>query len=243
MFTFKNLFAKKSAVLTQEEVNDQIGQFAHDMNSPLQGIEMACTILKSETQSAQNQAVALDAIFRSLQTLKDISMEAVEMSKGYSETSTFPVAPIVREAHQMFGYIQSAGAFVTLNIKNDFVVVGNPKAFYRAIQNLVKNACGAVGRSDRPASQRSVKVTVRTEIDQSGSATGIIEVADNGVGMSKDQIPKIWEKGYTKSGPGGNGIGMSVVKLAFETQLKGTIEIKSAEGVGTTFSIRLPTVR
>ncbi|MEG7379812.1 HAMP domain-containing sensor histidine kinase [Bacillus subtilis] len=73
----------------------------------------------------------------------------------------------------------------------------------------------------------------------------IIEIEDTGVGISKEDIKHIWERFYkadisrTNTAYGEYGLGLSIVKQLVEMH-QGTVEIKSEEGKGTTFIIRLP---
>lgn len=67
-----------------------------------------------------------------------------------------------------------------------------------------------------------------------------IAISDTGLGISKNEIDKIFEPFFqAKERSGGSGIGLSVVNMLVKT-LKGTIRVNSEEGVGSTFIIELP---
>jgi len=75
------------------------------------------------------------------------------------------------------------------------------------------------------------------------------QVSDTGPGIPKEDLPHIFEKGYTvekargrKPQAGGQGLGLYIVKLVVEKH-KGTIEVTSELGKGTTFTITLPIQR
>ena len=74
--------------------------------------------------------------------------------------------------------------------------------------------------------------------------TVLIKVADNGIGISEDKIPTIFER-FSQSGNDkeieseGSGIGLSLVKAIVEMH-NGTISVKSSKNKGTEFSIELP---
>ncbi len=73
----------------------------------------------------------------------------------------------------------------------------------------------------------------------------MIEIEDTGIGISKEEIEHIWERFYkadvsrTNTAYGEYGLGLSIVRRLVEMH-KGTIDIDSEKGKGTTFTIRLP---
>ncbi len=71
-----------------------------------------------------------------------------------------------------------------------------------------------------------------------------IIIADTGVGIPKEQLPKIFDRFYQVDGSHtreqeGTGIGLSLTKELVELH-KGKIEVESEEGKGTTFRISFP---
>ena len=69
----------------------------------------------------------------------------------------------------------------------------------------------------------------------------MVMVEDSGPGIPENKLETIFEKGYSSKGPR-RGIGLFLIKQTV-THLKGTIEVESTVGEGTTFTIRLPIVR
>ncbi len=68
----------------------------------------------------------------------------------------------------------------------------------------------------------------------------IIKIADNGSGIPSDKIGQIFNPFFTTKEPGkGTGLGLFIVKQVVERN-KGTINVESQEGVGTTFTLTFP---
>ena len=70
----------------------------------------------------------------------------------------------------------------------------------------------------------------------------VIEVADSGPGIPKEEQPHIWEELYRGEGArgiGGSGLGLALVR-AIVTRHEGTINLRSRANEGTVFTIRLP---
>ncbi|RSD25921.1 ATP-binding protein [Mesobacillus subterraneus] len=67
----------------------------------------------------------------------------------------------------------------------------------------------------------------------------IIEVYDNGPGISAEQTEKIFETGYSTKGEENRGFGLAIVKQSVE-KLAGTIEVQSNPGKGTVLAVYLP---
>ena len=67
-----------------------------------------------------------------------------------------------------------------------------------------------------------------------------IAISDTGVGISKENLEKIFDPGFTTKGVGvGTGLGLPISYRIVQNH-KGDIKVKSTEGVGTTFTILLP---
>ena len=85
------------------------------------------------------------------------------------------------------------------------------------------------------------------EVTVSGGVKGdfaVIKVTDNGYGIAPEEIPRIFERFYrckTEKTRNivGTGLGLSIVKSIIEAH-NGSINVKSKEGVGSTFYVRLP---
>ncbi len=106
----------------------------------------------------------------------------------------------------------------------------------RVFINLIKNAVEAM--EGRPV-RRLTLGTIRSEHEP---GFVVVDIADTGVGIPADQLDKIWMAFYTTKGDrGGTGLGLPAC-AQIVGDLGGRIVVQSEVGVGTIFSVHLPTV-
>ncbi len=90
---------------------------------------------------------------------------------------------------------------------------------------------------------------IRVEAQADGDRAALVRVRDNGLGIPADRLPHLFERFYQVDEAGGgeafqagSGIGLSLAKDLAELH-GGHVEVESAEGFGSTFTVRLPTGR
>jgi signal transduction histidine kinase len=101
----------------------------------------------------------------------------------------------------------------------------------QAFLNLLNNALDAV-------EDNAGIITVASKYD-SMHRDVIVRVIDNGSGIPKEELDRIFTPFYSSKGQGGTGLGLAVAKKVFEEH-HGRIEVASQVGEGTTFTITLP---
>jgi C4-dicarboxylate-specific signal transduction histidine kinase len=103
----------------------------------------------------------------------------------------------------------------------------------QVLTNLIINAVQAM--PPRPVDENLIEVCAREEGD-----SGVIEVRDNGSGISDQVRARLFTPFFTTKPVGeGTGLGLSVCRTLV-TGLGGTIDVESTEGAGSTFTVRLP---
>jgi putative PEP-CTERM system histidine kinase len=107
-------------------------------------------------------------------------------------------------------------------------IPGDADALFRVIQNIVSNAIQSIADEGT--------ITLSTS-ERDGSAC--IVIADTGCGMSEEFMRTSLFAPFRSTKRGGWGIGLYQAKETVEAH-GGSLEVRSAEGAGTTFTIRLP---
>ncbi|MFW2177653.1 MULTISPECIES: ATP-binding protein [unclassified Moraxella] len=121
------------------------------------------------------------------------------------------------------------------DVRTDFgstpSITCSPSQMNQVLLNLFNNAHQAI------ATGKEGKIYIRTHADNDWV---YIDVKDNGHGMSEATLARIFEPFFTTKKAGeGTGLGMAISQQIME-QHHGGIEVKSKEGVGTVFRLRLP---
>lgn len=113
------------------------------------------------------------------------------------------------------------------------LVSGEPSALQRVLMNLVMNACDAMPEGGK------IRITSGPAPNQAGMLQ--LSVADTGVGIPAEVLPKLFEVFFTTK-PSGTGLGLWLAKRTLREH-GGKIEVESASGKGTRFTLTLPVVR
>jgi len=220
-----------------------IASVSHDLRNPLNAI-LGFTDLLNVTDLDADQQQYLQAIQVASRSSLEIVEELLQFSRlkaGAESPVSIAFSPldILREVRL---YIRTLLRTTSVNFEL-FVegvlpeaLVGDPSKLRRILLNLLENA---IHYTDKGTIALVVNATTLKE----GVALEF-EVSDTGSGIPRAELPHIFKPYYqagldSKARRVGHGLGLSIVsKLLGE--LKGSIEVKSREGKGTTFRFRIP---
>jgi len=126
-------------------------------------------------------------------------------------------------------------------------ILGSPVHLSKTVMNLVSNASEAMpdgGTLFISTEGRYIERPVHGYDHVEAGDFSILRVQDTGIGISPEDLGKIFEPFYTKKAMGrsGTGLGMAVV-WGTVTDHKGYIDVQSTEGKGTTFTLYFPITR
>ncbi len=114
--------------------------------------------------------------------------------------------------------------------ENLSTIHADPELLHRAVQNLVLNALDAM-----PAGG---KLTLRTAQRDGPAGYALLEVADSGTGLTKEEVERLFTPYYTTK-QHGTGLGLAIVQSVVSDH-GGRISVESEPGRGSTFRIELP---
>ena len=241
---YDNLAAAHNSIETQlakvarlNAIGEIAAEVAHDVRNFLTAILLRIEMLLMELkQSSQISASTVqDALEDIVRAARD-GAHAVERIAGISKANPYDPAELV-EVDDIIadvvnmgvgGSKRSNGTTVTVETLDVPRVYASATALRTAIMNIVINA--------RQALIDGGEVTIRTDTDGDNV---IIQVQDNGVGISPELMGRIGEPFFTTKGENGSGLGLSVARKVIGRH-NGSLEIASEVGVGTTVTISLP---
>ncbi len=155
--------------------------------------------------------------------------EIKEILNRLKEFSHFP-DPVLQNHNisRLLKEVASEFKKVNVNIKEDYIIKLDPLLTKEIFRNLIKNAI---------ESKENVSVNISIEEENNYLK---IQVEDNGSGISKENLEKIFLPGFsTKKTKGNIGIGLSIVQSLIQEQ-HGFITLESEVGKGTIFNIYFP---
>ena len=163
----------------------------------------------------------------------DFSKMDTGVKKYYFEETD--IVKVVRDSLEAYKFhIRDNGFEMKSELPDELVMVKIDKdAISQALLNLLSNAV------KYSANRKYILIEVFKN-----STSAMISVTDNGVGIAKDELKKIFDKFYrvptTKvRETRGSGLGLALAKHIIEAH-GGTIEVESEVGKGSKFTIRLP---
>jgi PAS domain S-box-containing protein len=116
-------------------------------------------------------------------------------------------------------------------------ISGFPGPLNQVFLNLIINAAHAISEKMEKTGKKG-RIVICTKVEHSAV---VITVTDTGCGISEDMKQKIFDPLFTANTPGrGTGQGLSFAYSIIHEKHRGTLDVESKAGVGSTFTIRLP---
>jgi signal transduction histidine kinase len=211
---------------------------AHEINNPLGGMLNAVVSLQKRHSEDERTTRYLELLVDGLRRIEDIVKRVL----------TFVPREAVRRPTELKGVLENAIGVVSHRLTNNGVLVhidapttlppvyGDQGALQSMFLNLFINAMHAMESSELKS------LTVTAVPDQESSRV-VVRIVDTGEGMPPDVLSRAFDLFYTTKEPGkGTGLGLSMVHEIVQ-QHQGTLEVDSAPGAGTTFTITLPAMK
>ncbi len=226
------------------------GGVAHDLNNVLSGIVSYPDLLLLELPPESEMRVPLQNIKRAGERAAAIVQDLLTLARrGISVKEQVQLNEIVRSYLQSPEFIALKQEYPKVRVETRLAgdlqtVIGSPLHLEKAVMNLLVNAFEAI--------EQEGTVVVSTEnrwLDTSRQGYDtiipgnyvVLTVTDTGVGISRENLEKIFEPFYTSKimGRSGTGLGMTVVWGTVKDH-GGYLDVESVRGRGTAIAVFLP---
>ncbi len=229
------------------------GGVAHDLNNVLSGIVSYPELLLMDLADDSPLKNPLLAIQSSGQKAADIVMDLLALARrGVSALEIVNLNDIVLDYLKAPEHKKLATYHSEVRVQTDLEdkllnIKGSPVHLRKSIMNLVSNAAEAQpggGEIQISTYNRYVDTPIRGYEDIKEGDFVVLEVRDKGIGISDEDLNRIFEPFYTKKvmGRSGTGLGMAVVWGTIQDH-HAYLNVESHEGSGTTFYIYFPATR
>lgn len=232
------------AVAAERMRVDFVANASHELRTPLATISGFAETLAEDgplDEAARRKfgATIQNESARMLRIIEDLmGLSRIEADRFVVPRDSIDLVAVARIAAQQVAALaeRKGCAIEIVTSEESITVIGDHAQLLQVADNLVTNAvrygCGPDA------------ATVRLEVLRDGSR-GILRVIDQGDGIAADHLPRVTERFYRvdparSRESGGTGLGLAIVKHIVERH-RGTLDIRSRPGAGTTVEVKLPT--
>jgi signal transduction histidine kinase len=209
---------------------------AHDLRAPLNVMLGYMQLLAVErlSDTGRKRLEILEAqIRRMIRLLDSCSEEAARVPYLAPVDLSATIRNVVSELNAV---LERREIEIVLAIEGTLpFVLGDGDLLHRVLVNVLINAADSIASSGR------IEIGARAEqVPNAPAATIQIDIADTGVGIPVDLIPRVFEHGFTTKAPGeGRGFGLGICREIVHMH-GGGIQLSSEPGRGTTVHLSLP---
>ncbi len=233
----------REAVMDRERRQEFARRINHDLRAPVSVLSWTIAKLRGKKLTESERAEKIDRLTSTTDKLFALINELVS---SYTADENRPSEPMVHERcdvdvvltecikiQQVLAEQRQGSLTLTATVKN-CLVEGDKLKLSRVVDNIVRNAF----LHNEKGTSVSISLT-------SDSGKNIIRITDNGQGIEKEHLEKIFTAGYRigkteeTGAADGQGLGLNIA-LSLVENMKGSLQVESTVGEGTTFIISLP---
>jgi PAS domain S-box-containing protein len=233
-----------------EAIGTLAGGIAHDFNNILQSIMLNTELAQFENSSNIVVQHRMDEVLKASKRATDLVKQILTFSRQSEiELRPLKISLVIKEALKMLrSSLPSTIEIITHISTEDDLALADPTQIHQVIMNLCTNASHAMRENGGTLTVNLKPVIISPEFVSNypelppGPYISLI-VNDTGHGIDRSIIDRIFDPFFTTKERGeGTGLGLAVV-YGIVKELKGTIRVESEKGVGSGFTILLPSIQ
>lgn len=221
---------------------DFMANISHELKTPIGAVGLLAEAMESNLNEPEVMAKLVKSVAKENKRLSALVKDIIQLSRiqgspAVTNNEVVNLIPVVLDAIDRNSWrAEKNQVDVVFKPGSDKVeVFGDVEMLTVAVKNLIENAIIYSNKGQ----QVGVSIKVDDEIAK-------IIVKDSGIGIHKDEQARVFERFYRvdqsrSRETGGTGLGLSIVKHAARSHF-GDVKLFSKPGVGSTFTLRLPTV-
>lgn len=231
-----NMFERLSRSFEKER--QFTSDVSHELRTPLSVIKAECEYALAPGRKEAEKEEALLAVYRQSERMRKMTEQLLMLTRADRGTLKFDGVPTDLSSitsgvcEDLMPAAEASGLNLVKNVDDGIFITGDETLISRLLMNLISNAI----KYNRTGGNISVTL-VR---ESPGSAYCKLSVSDTGIGISEEDLPKIWDRFFRSEksrSSEGSGLGLSMVKKIAELH-KAEVSVKSKPGEGSSFSIR-----
>jgi signal transduction histidine kinase len=218
-------------------LGELVGTTTHEFNNVLMTIiNYAKLGMRNKDEASRDKA--FDRILAASLRAEKITNAVLGMARNRSEE--FAPTELERLVDESLLLLEREMQKYRVQVRKEFASAPPVRAIGNQIQQVLLNLM----TNARQAMAGGGELVLRIAHDAKGGYVDLT-VRDSGCGISREQLPKIFDRGFTtKAGPdatgkGGTGVGLSACREIVESH-QGRLRVESTVGKGTAFTVRLP---
>ncbi|WMS40755.1 PAS domain S-box protein [Acuticoccus sp. MNP-M23] len=240
----KRIEAKLFQASKMESVGQLTGGLAHDFNNLLCIVLGNLQLIERRIGKEEHLAPLLNSAIQAVRSGSDLTQRLLGVSRGAPiETTEVDVPVLVAGLEELLQRALGSRFEVQVQLESDHAIARTDKAqLEAALLNLAINARDAMIGQGKLTVTVSAIQHIADEPELTPGPYIVLSVADTGVGIPADVLPKVLEPFFTTKARGkGSGLGLAMI-YGLMRQLNGTVRIHSVVDEGTKVSLFLPAI-
>lgn len=230
--TFNNMF--KQLERNFEAERNFTSDASHELRTPV-------TIILAQCEYAFENATNMDELYEAIGAIQKqgyrmsrlieslLQFTRIEQNIETKDFQIVNLSQIVKGLLKDYKPLNIKNISIEENIDDDISINADISLITRLVQNLIQNAY----RYGKESGYIQVSLNYKETVV-------ILSVSDNGIGITEEELPNIWNRFYrvdkARSNGNGMGLGLSMVKQIAEIH-NGKVEVESTIGEGSTFRV------